>query len=294
MEDEIIYEESKMSSKTKAVILVVIILTLAFGIVILFKKNNFGVKKTITLEVGEKISTNVRDYITNNPLNDRDYKLSIDSVPFDTDNTLTLVGEYTYRVTFKDNIKEGKIIVKDTKAPEVTTVDLVAGIDDDLKAADFIAICNDYSVPCTYEFNGNVETKKVGTYDVSIKAKDYYNNEKLVSAKLTIKEGYSFREVKSKDLEPKYMEPSYDDWNKQYVVKFAGGLDPDDSDNYRWQYYYDFLDDDMADYLDDKHKGKTIQSTEIMAIYNQYHYIIGFACRATLSDGSITYLTNGE
>ena len=71
MEDEIIYEESKMSSKTKAVILVVIILTLAFGIVILFKKNNFGVKKTITLEVGEKISTNVRDYITNNPLKTR-------------------------------------------------------------------------------------------------------------------------------------------------------------------------------------------------------------------------------
>ena len=294
MEDEIIYEESKMSSKTKAIILLVIILALALGIVILFKKNNFGVKKTITLEVGEKISTNVRDYITNNPLNDRDYKLSIDSVPYDNDNRLTLVGEYTYRVTFKDSIKEGKIIVKDTKALEVTTVDLTAGIDDDIKASDFVAICNDYSVPCTFEFNGNIDTSKTGTYDVSIKAKDFYNNETVATAKLTVKEGYSFRDVKSKDLEPKYMEPSYDDWNKQYVVKFAGGLDPDDSDNYRWQYYYDFLDDDMADYLDDKHKGKTIQSTEIMAIYNKYHYIIGFACRATLSDGSITYLTNGE
>ena len=294
MEDEIIYEESKMSSKSKALILLVIILALALGIVIVFKRNNFGVKKTITLEVGEVISTNVRDYITNNPLNDRDYKLSIDSVPYDNDNKLTLVGEYTYRVTFKDNIKEGKIIVKDTKAPDIATVDVTAGPSDYLKPSDFIAVCTDYSAPCTYEFNGEVDTKKVGTYDVQIKAKDFYNNEKIVTAKLTVKEGYSFNEIKIKDLEPKYMEPSYDDWNKQYVVKFAGGLDPDDTDNYRWQYYYDFLDDDMADYLDDKHKGKTIQSTEIMAIYNKYHYIIGFACRATLSDGSITYLTNGE
>ena len=294
MVDEIIYEESKMSSKTKAIILLVIILALALGIIILFKKNNFGVKKNITLEVGEKISTNVRDYITNNPLNDRDYKLNIDNVPYDGDNKLTLVGEYTYRVTFKDTIKEGKIIVKDTKAPEVTTVDVTGGINDDIKPADFIAICNDYSVPCTYEFVGNLDTSKTGTYDVSIKAKDYYNNETVVNAKLTIKEGYSFKDIKSKDLEPKYMEPSYDDWNKQYVVKFAGGLDPDDSDNYRWQYYYDFLDDDMADYLDDNHKGNTIRTTEIMAVYNKYHYIIGFACRATLSDGSITYLTNGE
>jgi hypothetical protein len=294
MEDEIIYEESKMSNKVKAILLVVIMLVIILGIVIVFRRNNFNVKKNITLELGDRISTNVRDYITNKPLNDKDYKLSIDSVAYDNNYVLNAVGEYTYRVTFKDTIKEGKIIVKDTKAPDVSTIDITIGVNENFIAEDFIASCNDYSLPCSYDITNDVDTSKTGTYDVSIKAKDEQNNEKMITAKLTVKEGYSLKEAKTKDLEPKFMEPSYDDWNKQYVVKFAGGLDPDDSDNYRWQYYYDFLDDDMSDYLDDNHKGKTIKNTEIIAIYNQYHYIIGFACRATLADGSITYLTNGE
>ena len=50
----------------------------------------------------------------------------------------------------------------------------------------------------------------------------------------------------------------------------------------------------LSKYLEDKYKGKTIKSSEVIAVYNKYHYIIGFACRATLSDGTITYLTNGE
>lgn len=294
MEDEIIYEESKMSNKLKALILLIVLFAISFGIVFVFKRNNFAVKKTITIEVGEKISLNVRDYITNNPLNDKDYKLTIDSVPYDNTNRATTVGEYTYRVTFKDTIKEGTIIVKDTKGPDVKTIDLTIGPNEKFEASDFILSCSDYSLPCSYEFNGNIDTSKTGVFDVSIIAKDLQNNEVRVNTKLTVKEGYSLKETKTKDLTPKYLEPSYDDWNNQYVVKFAGGLDPEDEDNYRWNYYYEFLDSNYSDYLDSDHKGKTIASSEIMAVYNQYHYIIGFACRATLSDGSITYLTNGE
>ena len=79
------------------------------------------------------------------------------------------------------------------------------------------------------------------------------------------------------------------------VVKYAGGLDPEDDESPRWKYYYDFLDEENHEkYLDDSNKGKTIESEEIVAIYNQYHYLIGFACRVKLSDGTYTYLTNGE
>ena len=294
MEDEIIYEESKLSSKQKALILFGILLLVAGGIIFLYSKNNFGVKKNITLEVGESISTNVRDYITNKPLNDKDYKLSLDNIPYDSNYKLTTIGEYTYRVTFKDTIKEGKIIVKDTKAPVVTTMDLTIGVNDEFTADDFIAICDDFSLPCVNSFDGNIDTSKTGVFDVTIKTQDQEGNVATNKATLTIKDNYSLKDAKSKDLKPKYLEPSYDDWNNQYVVKFSGGLDPDDVDNYRWQYYYDFLDSDYSDYLDENHKGKTIKSSEIMAVYNQYHYIVGFACRATLSDGTITYLTNGE
>ena len=294
MEDEIIYEESKLSSRQKAFILLTIILVIAGAIIFFYQKNNFGVKKNITLEVGEVISTDVRNYLTNKPLNYKDYKLGLDNVPYDGEYKLTTIGEYTYRVTLKDTIKEGKIIVKDTKAPVVTTMDLTVGVNEELNADDFIATCDDFSLPCTNTIEGNADTSKAGSFEIVIKSMDQEGNATTNKAHVTVKENYSLKEAKSKDLTPKYLEPSYDDWNNQYVVKFSGGLDPDDEDNYRWQYYYDFLESNYEDYLDANNKGKTIKSSEIMAVYNQYHYIIGFACRATLSDGKITYLTNGE
>ena len=294
MEEDFIYSESRMRASTKFIIFTVVLLFIAGGIVFFFKSNNFNVKKTITYEVGDVISLDVKDYITNKPLNFDHYKLDIDSVVYDQDKKLTTVGEYTYRVTMKDMIKEGKIIVKDTKAPTVQTIDLTIGTNEKYEASDFIGSCVDYSLPCEYELDGTVDTTTAGEYKVRIKAKDNQGNVATTEAKLIVKEGYSLKEAKVKDLEPKYLEPSYDDWNKKYVVKYAGGLDPDDTENYRWNYYYQFLEANPQDYLDTKDKGKTIKNTEIIAVYNQYHYIIGFACRATLSDGTITYLTNGE
>lgn len=298
MEEDFIYKGSGMKASTKFILFTICLLLIAGAIVIFFRMNKFNVKKIVTYEVGDVISFDVRDYITNKPFNDKEYKLNIDAVSYDNENRLTTVGEYTYRVTMRDTIKEGKIIVKDTKAPKVETIELTLGVDDEYVIDDFIASCDDYSLPCTYIMESNIDTKKIGTQDVKIKVRDTQNNETTVNTKLIVKEGFSLKEEKVKNIEPKYLEPSYDDWNKQYVVKYAGGLDPEDSENSRWRYYEEFINDknnnNLSKYLDEKNKGKTIKSSEVIAVYNKYHYIIGFACRATLSDGTTTYLTNGE
>ncbi len=294
MEDEIILEESKLSTKTKFLIFIIVFAAIIAAIVIFFKSFNFGVKKVITLEVGEKISLDVKDYLTNNPLNDKDYKLNLDSVKYDENNILTEVGEYTYRVTLNDTIKEGKIVVKDTKAPSLSLNELTIGVGEEVKPDDFVYKCEDYSLPCTYEFDGKVDSSKEGTITIKIKAKDAHNNETVTDAKLTIEQGASLNNLKSTDLKADYIEPDYGDWNKEFVISFSGAFDPNDEDNYRWDYYYEFLNSNYNDYLDSKYSNKTVKSAEVLAVYNKYHYIVGFAARATLNDGTITYLTNGE
>ena len=294
MEEEIIYEESRVSTKTKFIIFLIFFLLIIGAIVFFFKSNNFNIKKTVVYEVGDKLSLDVTDYIVNKPLNTQDYKLVVESVRYDDEMILDTPGEYVYRVVLKDIIKEGKIVVRDTKGPTVSTMDLTIGVGEDVKASDFITKCSDYSLPCEYSINSSLDTNKEGTYDIKIKALDSHGNSTTSDVKLTIKKGYSLKEDKLKDLLPAYIEPNYEDWNKQYVVKYAGGLDPDDEDSPRWKYYYDFLESNYSDYLDSNNKGKTIESSEIIAVYNKYHFIIGFACRAKLSDGTITYLTNGE
>ena len=293
MDENIVFDESKMSAKKKFFIFVIVFGLLVFGIIFFFNSFNFSVKKVIELEVGDTLSLEVKDYINNKPLNYKDYKLDLNSVKTE-DGKVVEVGEYTYRVTLKDTIKEGKIKVIDTMAPYFETMDLTIGTEDEITPEDFVTKYEEYSLPCTFAIEGDYDTTKVGEYNIRIVASDNNGNKATNFVKLTVKEGYSLKDEKSKDLEPKYMEPDYGDWDKKYVIKFSGGFDPNDTDNYRWSYYTDFLNSDYNDFLDSKHSNKTVKSAEVIAIYNKYHYIIGFAARATLNDGTITYLTNGE
>ena len=295
MEEEIVFDESRMSTSKKIIISIILLAIIICAVVLFYKTFNFNVKKTVTYELGDKVSQEVLDYITNKPMDTKSYKLNLDGVPYEDDYTLNTVGEFTFRVSMKDTTKEGKIIVKDSKAPDIETIDLTVGVNEEYNISDFVVMCKDSSLPCTYEQEGlPSDTSKEGTYEGKVIAKDEYNNAVTKNVKLTIKNGYSLKDEKVKDLTAKYIEPNYSDWNNKYVITFGGAFDPEDYDNYRWQYYYDFLNADHNQYLDIKDQGKYVKSVELIAVYNKYKYITGFAARALLNDGTFTYLTNGE
>lgn len=294
MEEEIIFEESKLSTKKKFFIFVVVFALIIGVIIFFFRMNNFNIKKTIKLELGDKISTNIEDYITNKPMDTKKYKLNIDNVIFDKDYVLTTAGEYKYQVSLNDVIKEGTIIVSDSRAPIVETNDLTIGVDEEFKLDDFIFKCDDYSLPCEVTTDSKYDKSKEGTYDLKLKVSDHSGNSVDKQVKLTVKYGASLSDMKTNDMEPATLEPSFDDWDKSYVIKFSQAFDPEDYDNYRWTYYNEFLNDNYSNYLPSKASGKSVKDADVIAVYNKYHYIIGFAARATLSDGSTVYLTNGE
>lgn len=295
MEEEIIFEESKHSTRFKFMVFVIILAILVGGILIFFRIFNFNIKRTVTYELGDTISFDVKDYLTNKPLNTKGYKLNVDNVTYDKDNKLTTKGEYTYQVSFNDNIKEGKIVVKDTKAPNVETLDLTVGVNEEFQLDDFLQKCDDYSLPCVVETKDSYDITKEGSYKLKLNIKDQENNSVTKDVTLTVKDGSSLKDDKSKDMKVASMDPTYNDWdNESYVIKFSMAFDPEDYENYRWSYYYEFLDSNYKDYLPSKYSNKSIKNTSIIALYNKYHYIVGFAARAELEDGKIVYLTNGE
>ena len=295
MEEEIIFEESKLSARKKFAIFTIALLIIIGAIVFFFNSSNFNVKKTINYELGDTLSFDVLDYITNKPLNTKGYKLNLDNVVYDKDNKLNTKGEYKYQVSFNDTIKEGKIIVKDTKAPTVETIDLTIGVNEELYLNDFLLKCDDSSLPCVPSTNDKYDISKAGTYKLKLDIKDQEGNATSKDVTLTVKDGYSLKDEKANDMNIVSMDPVFSDWdNKSYVVKFSKSFDPEDYENYRWTYYNEFLESDYADFLPSGYTGKTIKNTTIIALYNKYHYIVGFAARAELSDGTIVYLTNGE
>ena len=67
-----------------------------------------------------------------------------------------LISKKERKIIIDDNplIKNilGDVEVKDTKAPEVELQNLIVGLDEEYEPDEFIAVCNEYSKPCTASF----------------------------------------------------------------------------------------------------------------------------------------------
>lgn len=296
MENE--YYESNPKKAKKTFVLIALIVIILF-IVFLFVKNafTFKVKAVITYEAGDEVSNNVSDYLLNKIINIDDYELDLSAVIKDN-GILNTTGEYTFAVSYKGNRKTGKLIVKDTTKPTVKVNDLVVGLNEDFSASEFLMSCDDYSLPCSVSLKtGTIKdlTKEVGKKSVDLIVKDNSGNETITSASLEVRNNYSLDTSKTSDLEVSYTDPEVNDWDKKtYVLSYSKAFDPNDVNNARWEYYYDMIESDYESYLPSEYQGREITSAQVLTVYNRFHYIIGFAIRVELDDGTITYLTNGE
>ncbi len=295
--DEDFYYEETGNSKKYLILTITIITLIAIGL-FLYKKYMFNIKTEVIYEVGDKISYDVSNYVNNTILDKDKYKLTLDEHLKIEDDVIIKAGEYEFYLKYNGSTKKGKVIVKDTKAPEVQVKELTVGLNEEFEPSEFVTVCNEYSKPCNISYkkeSDNELIKKEGTYSVTLVIKDAYDNQVTKDTKLTVKNGYSLANEKIKDLKIDHISPDYGDWDhKSYAVKYAKAFDSSDISNERFTYLYDMLADDLSGYLPSGYEGSTIIDTEVIYIYNQYNYIVGFAVRAELSDGKFIYLTNGE
>ena len=296
MDEEFYYEEHGNKKKYLTLTIFIVIL-IALGL-FLYNKYMFHIKSEVVYEVGDKISYDVSSYVKNTILDKDKYKLTLDEHLKIENDVIVKAGEYEFTLKYNGSTKKGKIVVKDTKAPEVEVKELTVGLDEEFDTSEFITVCNEYSKPCTATFKKDSDNelyKKEGTYNVTIVIKDEYNNEVTKNTKLIVKKGYSLAQEKIKDLTVDHISPDFGDWDhKSYAVKYAKAFDSSDVSNERFTYLYDMLDDDLSGYLPSGYEGSSIVDTEVINIYNKYNYIVGFAVRAQLANGKYIYLTNGE
>ena len=295
MEEEIYIEESNPRKVKITCIVIIILLSIFFFVFLYFKSQYTLTLKDVKVEAGEKLSKDLEFYLENKILDKSDYSLYLSSIPTNENGVLNEVGEYTYKVRYKNITKKGKFIVKDTKAPEVETVDLTIGVNEDYDIGDFILECSDYSRPCdvTYkdEKSANVQ-KKAGNYDFKIVISDTQGNKVTKTVRLNVKKNYSYENKKKSDLNVDHIDPDYKDWNKNMILTYSKGvneleLDEDD----RYQYLLDLTGEDLNIYLPLKYSANHIEEAEIIYVYNKYDYIIGYAIRVKIDTGEYVYLT---
>ena len=179
----------KASNKIVFIILIVILMcAIAFGIYYFLNKTNKKVTltpKTVSVSIGERISTKVSDFVTI-----KKGDISLCSVSHNADSSK--IGEYIYTVTCGEKQKySGKIIVSDKTAPDVELNVVFKTVGDTVTVDDFIYSCTDLS-ECSKKFvnasdvNQNLTKAQNTPYTVDIEVSDSVGNKKTVNGILYV------------------------------------------------------------------------------------------------------------
>lgn len=296
MDQDFYFEESN-PKKVRIIMVVIFIIISALCIALLYCRSLYtlNVKKEVIYEAGSKISYDVADYVTNKVVDESDYTLLFSAVTMDGD-ILNKVGEYTYKVKYKNITKAGKIIVKDTIIPDVEVQNLTVGVGEEYELDEFITKCVDYSSPCLVTYENESDEKlnqKEGTYAFNIIISDSVGNKVTKEVKLTAKKGFNLTGSKESDLTVNHIEPEFTDWDKTMILKFSKAYDPNEIDE--TDVYGELLDitgSDLHNYIDPIYANNAITDYQIIWVYNKYGYVIGFAIRIKLDNGLYLYLKN--
>ncbi len=169
------------------------------------KLNVSRVVKEFNLELGNKLQK--KDIL----LNYEEDKDSLSQTEIDKINKKE-VGEYELKVKINGEEEIVKIIIKDTKAPELKLKNVTIYDDEKVSGKDaFIVSAKDASGEVKTNLKTEIDYKKIGTQKITIEAKDKYGNKVEKTANLTIKkdtEGPVFYGLSSMSVE-KNSSPNY-------------------------------------------------------------------------------------
>lgn len=143
----------------------------------------------VNVEYGTTYTPKLKDIVKDYKDFNKDDLEIINKIPNDKDKTYPAVGKYSITVKYKKKSLKQRVIVKDTKAPEVVLpADIEILQETDVNTFDFKSLMNVNDLSDT---SIDVDTSKIdmntpGQYDINVIVKDKYNNESKKTGKVTI------------------------------------------------------------------------------------------------------------
>lgn len=208
--------EKYLDTKQKKIVAGCLAGVLVIGVAGAVILNNNGSKdlvftsNEINAEFGQKVSTNVADYLDANKVDNLD-KIIKDTKEKDNLKYVTVtnkdeqgnvvskeekdypkVGNYEINFTYKKEKQSVKVTVKDTKAPEITAPDSIDVIQyTDLSTFNFgeLLQATDYSDVKDWKIDtSKVDVNTIGTYDLKVTIQDKYKNKATKKLKVNVVE----------------------------------------------------------------------------------------------------------
>ena len=206
--------EKYLDTKEKKIVAGCLAGVLVIGVAGAVILNNNGSKdlvftsNEVDAEFGQKVSTNVADYLDANKVDNLD-KIIKDTKEKDNLKYVTVtnkdeqgnvvskeekdypkVGNYEINFTYKKEKQSVKVTVKDTKAPEITAPDSIDVIQyTDLSTFNFgeLLQATDYSDVKDWKIDtSKVDVNTIGTYDLKVSIQDKYKNKASKKLKVNV------------------------------------------------------------------------------------------------------------
>lgn len=282
--DDFYFEESNPKKVFLTILLILFIIGVLFGIYKYISKRDFIKLSSVDVELGTIVSTDIKDYIKSGKY--EGYTLDVSNVHLDDEGLTDSVGEYSFTVKKNKSVLKGKIYVKDTTAPIVEVAELTVGVDEEFDVEDFLTSCTDLSGQCFVSYKEDKDedyNKAEGTYDITLKIKDKYNNTTTKTTKLIVKSDFSLADLKATNIEVTSIYPIDNDWDETYTLKFPKGISEEDD-----QFESKIL--ELAKHDFSKYYEETIKDQTMITIYNKYHFVLGFSIKLEFDDGTIIYV----
>lgn len=287
MVDEDFYIEESNPVKVFFTCLLILFLigALAGAYYYFYVYNNISLKN-IEVELGAKVPSDISNFVKRG--NYEGWTLDVSKVHLDENNNTDSVGEYSYKISKDDKELKGKIIVKDTTPPTVEVGELTVGINENFRVDEFIIKCEDLSGACFPEYADDKQEeyiKEEGTYEITLRITDKYDNEVIKKTKLTVSKNFSLSDTKASDKTVASVYPVDKNWDGSFTIKFAKGIE-DESDEFEKAVLEIANRDFQKDYEEE------IAEQDLLTIYNKYNYVLGFSVKLELSSGKVIYVTN--
>ena len=276
--EDFYYEETNLKHVFFKCLIILFIIGLGIGMFLYYKKEHTIKLKSITVNIGETLSKDVKDYLNGGIKYSHDYKLYLNDV--DTSK----VGEYTYKVKYNKHTKKGVIKVIDKIKPEIITNNITIGVDEVLNPNILITKCIDDSLPCSVSIDDESDLKKLtvpGTYDINISISDAVGNITKTTVKITSSETETLSSLQTEDLN--YYTNSENDDNIEDILfhKLDKAID-EESLEYEGL-IQEISTTDFSEYINENEK---IYDTKLITAYNKYGYVIGIQVLITFEDGT--------
>ena len=145
----------------------------------IFNSNSVSVKE-VTAEKGEALSTNIDDYATFKNTSSSNCSLDTSKV------VITTPGTYEYTISCGDKTYKGKVVVKDTKGPQidVKTNIVVAGTN---LTADMLVASSDETATYAYESENETQNfQTAGLKNLKVVATDEAGNKKTYTIPVVV------------------------------------------------------------------------------------------------------------